>query len=351
MIPPNGWIKLHRQITEWQHWGNPNVLATFVHLLTLANWEDREWRGITIQRGQLVTTIRRLSENTGIPRSTLWRVLNTLTETEEITVQSIGVGERKDYSLITILNYDIYQGQNEPEMSPETVGHGVRRGVGHGWDTEKPQLAKGSKGDENGTVRHGVRHGVGRTKEYIRSNKKNDIYITSSSAHARENENEKKLEGNPDQVNTEEEKEKKEKNCAKKERKDYQAIKQQNTRVTDEMKKNTGWVQDTARLFGRTEQQIAGDLERFELNATTGLKELTLPDAYNHFKLWYNYEVRAARQRQRNPRGHPPETSPDPNAAWQNPQIQALIQRNREESERQLREFRERQRQKQLQNQ
>ena len=45
----NGWIKLHRKITEWEWYTDRNTLAVFLHLLIMANIEDKKYRGYDVK--------------------------------------------------------------------------------------------------------------------------------------------------------------------------------------------------------------------------------------------------------------------------------------------------------------
>lgn len=107
--PTNGWIKLHRKILDWEWYQDTNTFRVFIHLFLKANVEDKKWRGITIKRGQLVTSQQNLSEELSSKYSKLSirqiRVtLDKLKLTGELTVKT-----NNKYSLITINNYNEYQ--------------------------------------------------------------------------------------------------------------------------------------------------------------------------------------------------------------------------------------------------
>ena len=51
----SGWIKIHRQITEWEWYRDANTFRVFMHLLLSANYEDKRWRNIDVLRGQIIT--------------------------------------------------------------------------------------------------------------------------------------------------------------------------------------------------------------------------------------------------------------------------------------------------------
>lgn len=84
-----GWIKLHRQILDWEWSDEPAMVALFVHLLLMAN-SDEGWkyRGVTLKAGQLITSIANLSKATGITIKALRTRLERLVSTGEISVES-----------------------------------------------------------------------------------------------------------------------------------------------------------------------------------------------------------------------------------------------------------------------
>ena len=110
-----GWIKTHRSITEWEWYKKPFMFHLFSHLLLKANHSDKRWQGIEVKRGQLITSRKSLSFQTGIPEQTTRTCLNRLKSTNELTIRST-----KHYSLITIVNFELYQSKekNQPTDQP-----------------------------------------------------------------------------------------------------------------------------------------------------------------------------------------------------------------------------------------
>jgi hypothetical protein len=105
----NGWIKLHRKILDNPINSKPSWFSVWVHLLLLANHEDGHkfiWNGQNIQlnKGQFVTGRKKLKAITGVPESTIERVLNYLETEHQIEQQ-----KTQKYRLITILKWNDYQ--------------------------------------------------------------------------------------------------------------------------------------------------------------------------------------------------------------------------------------------------
>ncbi|MBQ4216369.1 MAG: hypothetical protein II663_08875 [Bacteroidales bacterium] len=100
----DGWIKIHRQILEWRWYSDINVTRLFLHLLLKANFDAKDWQDMTIERGQLVTSIGRLAEQTSLSIKEVRTALKKLESTGEIITK----GANK-FTTITICKYDTYQ--------------------------------------------------------------------------------------------------------------------------------------------------------------------------------------------------------------------------------------------------
>ena len=79
-----------------------------MYLLLSANTTDTEFKNITIHRGELVRTQAKIAEDTGLSRQQIRTVLCKLDATKEITNE-----KRSGTVVISIVNYDKYQGSNQ----------------------------------------------------------------------------------------------------------------------------------------------------------------------------------------------------------------------------------------------
>lgn len=107
----NGWIKLHRKILDWEWFTSPSTLQLFIYLLLRANKEDKKWRGILIKRGQLVTSVATISEETKLSTQQVRTSLNRLKSTDEITSKTTN-----RFTLVTVCKYESYQLYEEVEQ-------------------------------------------------------------------------------------------------------------------------------------------------------------------------------------------------------------------------------------------
>ena len=98
-------IKIDRKFADWKWKSKPNMVAMWLNLLLQANYEDNYWNDVYVPRGCLITSIKKLSEQTGLTIQQTKTCISNLQITNEITIKTTN-----KYSLITIVNWDKYQG-------------------------------------------------------------------------------------------------------------------------------------------------------------------------------------------------------------------------------------------------
>lgn len=102
-----GYIALHRKILEWEWFGDAVTFRTFIYLLLSANFEPGNYKGTIIQRGQLVTSLPKISADLQQTIQQTRTALKHLKLTGEITDKGT-----PQYRIITIVKYDQYQQAN-----------------------------------------------------------------------------------------------------------------------------------------------------------------------------------------------------------------------------------------------
>ena len=119
---------MYRDIWQESWAKNSCTVHLFFWLATNANIEDNECEGLKIQRGQLLTSIRSLSKQTGISEQSVRTALKQLCLTHHITqgvtqwvTQGLTHPLTHSGTLVTICDYDRYSGYfNEPNTLSNT---------------------------------------------------------------------------------------------------------------------------------------------------------------------------------------------------------------------------------------
>jgi len=100
----SGFITLHRKLLDWEWYNDTNTKILFIHCLLKANWEEKKWKGILIERGTFITSFQCLSEETNLSVKQVRLCISKLESTKEIVKK----GTNK-YTLLTIVKYNEYQ--------------------------------------------------------------------------------------------------------------------------------------------------------------------------------------------------------------------------------------------------
>ncbi|WP_346702152.1 hypothetical protein [uncultured Alistipes sp.] len=99
-----GWIKIHRGLLDWEWYSDTNCVRMALHLLLMANFQTKRWRGITVERGQLVTSRSILARETGLSEREVRTAISKLEKSDFLTIRATC-----SYTIVTICNYEKYQ--------------------------------------------------------------------------------------------------------------------------------------------------------------------------------------------------------------------------------------------------
>lgn len=105
MSGENGYIRIYRKMTEWEWYKDYKTLVVFLHLLLLANWKQGRFMGHEVPAGSLVTSLKHLSQQTGLSVQSVRTALEHLKSTNEINIQVTN-----KFQLIKLNNWGKYQG-------------------------------------------------------------------------------------------------------------------------------------------------------------------------------------------------------------------------------------------------
>lgn len=103
-----GFILLYRAILEWEWYKDVNTCRLFIHLLLSAVFQPTRVKGQSVKRGQYITSVRKLAQETGLSEANTRTAIKHLESTHEITCTPSRQG-----TVITIKNYSKYQAQTQ----------------------------------------------------------------------------------------------------------------------------------------------------------------------------------------------------------------------------------------------
>lgn len=189
-----GWIKLHRQIVESDIWSSEDQepfdrRSAWIYLLLIVNNEDRDTvfdgKAFHVKRGQKIISIRKLAEHWNWSRDRVSRYLKLLEDLKMI--------ERKStnrMTLLTIINYDFYQGRSDTNKDTDKDTHKDTDGT-----VTSPQTGH-SQGQSQGT-NNNIKNDKEIEEEKEKKEEKN-IYGTFGNVRLSDREYEKLQERFPD---------------------------------------------------------------------------------------------------------------------------------------------------------
>lgn len=147
-----GWLKLYRKITEHKLWLEKRTfsrLEGWLYLLCSANFADRDvvldgWQ-IKVRRGQVLTSEVKMAELFGWSRNRVRRFLEMLIDDGSITKDVT-----PKYTLITLVNYDVYQDCDTPDGTtdgatggtPDGASNSTAKGASDGTHYKKERTKK-----------------------------------------------------------------------------------------------------------------------------------------------------------------------------------------------------------------
>lgn len=143
MASNNGFIRLYRKMAEWEWFSDYKVFVVFLHLLLMANWKPGSFQGHEVPAGACITSIRRLSNATGLSIKSVRTAIKKLQIGNEI-----GVETANKYTMIYIKNWGKYQG-DDPSIGKQTANKGQTKGTRNGNETATIEEYKNTRKKEN----------------------------------------------------------------------------------------------------------------------------------------------------------------------------------------------------------
>lgn len=103
-------IKLYRAMKNWGWYSDPPTKDVFLHLLLNANWEDGEFRGTKLHKGEVVFGRKKYAQELGLSEQQVRTAIKHLQQTGEIST----IKATNKFTVFLIEKWGFYQGcENE----------------------------------------------------------------------------------------------------------------------------------------------------------------------------------------------------------------------------------------------
>ena len=99
-----GFLRISRNIVDWDWYTDANTFRVFMHLLLTANYKDCNYKGVEVKRGQVATSRKEIAKALRMSEQNVRTSLSHLKSTNEITSKSTN-----KLTIITLCKYDSWQ--------------------------------------------------------------------------------------------------------------------------------------------------------------------------------------------------------------------------------------------------
>lgn len=82
-----GFIMLNRNIVDWEWYTDVNTCQVFQHCLLKVNYSDKRWQGITVKKGEFITSNEKLAVETGLTTSKVRTALKKLVASGHVVLE------------------------------------------------------------------------------------------------------------------------------------------------------------------------------------------------------------------------------------------------------------------------
>lgn len=122
----SGWIKLHRNLKDWEYYDDHNATRLLIHLLVSVNYEDKKWKETTVKAGTMVSSWQHLAHETGLSLKQIRLAMSKLERAGEAVRQVAGKGAGK-WQVISLVKWDKMQGFDDSEGQDKGQAKGRSR--------------------------------------------------------------------------------------------------------------------------------------------------------------------------------------------------------------------------------
>lgn len=109
-----GFIKINRKMLKWGWYSDPATKSVFLDILLNANYEDNEYRGHKIEKGEAVIGRRAMAKRLGLSEQQIRTALKHLKESGEISTTKV----TNKFTVVRVENWEKYQAYQPTSNQP-----------------------------------------------------------------------------------------------------------------------------------------------------------------------------------------------------------------------------------------
>ena len=136
----SGYIRLYRSILGWEWYDDVNTKIVFLHLLLTANYEAKQWRGMTIERGQRIASYATLAKELGLSIKSVRTAIGHLIRTGEVAHE-----KTLQTGLFTVNHYDRFQVWADETADGRAAQGQIKGRLGADWGQQWKKDNKANK--------------------------------------------------------------------------------------------------------------------------------------------------------------------------------------------------------------
>ena len=118
-----GYIKLYRNILDWELFSDVNARLVFIQFLLTVNYEDKIWQGYLIKRGSRVISYEKFAKEVGLTKR---QVRGTIEKLEK--ARCVARLRFPRFSIISVNNFEKYQ-EGARSAAPKRHEVGTKSGT------------------------------------------------------------------------------------------------------------------------------------------------------------------------------------------------------------------------------
>lgn len=103
-IENSGYVAIYRNIINFDWYQDSNTFRVYLHCILSANYTNKKWQGIEIQRGSFITSCNKMAQQLNLSEKQIRTSLKKLKKTNNVACSTTN-----KYTIITVQNYDLYQ--------------------------------------------------------------------------------------------------------------------------------------------------------------------------------------------------------------------------------------------------